>query len=232
MTAKATAYSSVHAKLREDIFSGELKSGSKLTVATLAKRYGVSPMPIRAALQELRGEGLVDGEPRRGAKVRPLDADFVENLFDLRITVLDLLYRRCVRYITNADIERIEEIQNDLESASKRHDFEAVRKINYQFHRAIHDIANNPEAARVIERNWILLDALRGEFGFREGRIDAMNENHRLIIEALRHRDASKAYQLQRQSSERAKDELIELVNHRSRIQQGSSASDQYRNSY
>lgn len=215
MMNKTTAYSWVRSKLREDIFSGALKPGSKLTVSALAERYGVSPMPIRAALQELRGEGLIDGEPRRGAKVRPLDADFVENLFDLRIAVLALLYRRCVRFITNADIERIEEIQDALEAASAARDFEAIRRINYGFHCAIHFIANNPEAAQVIERNWILIDALRAQLGFLEGRLEAMNENHRRIIEALRQRDAEKAFDLQRRSSERAKSELIKLLHRR-----------------
>jgi DNA-binding GntR family transcriptional regulator len=212
MQTKTTAYSRAYHKLREEIFSGELKPGSKLTVSMLSQRYGVGTMPIRAALQELRGEGLIIGQPQRGAMVRPLDAQFVENLFDLRIAVLTLLYRRCVRFITNADLEDIEEVQTRLEAASNRGDFENVRRINYEFHRTIHRIAQNPEAANVIERNWILIDALRAQFGFGDGRVDAMNKNHRLIIAALYERDGAKAFELQRSSSEKAKAELVRLV--------------------
>ncbi len=212
MSEKATAYTQIRDRLRADIFAGLLKPGSKLTVAMLAKRYGVSPMPIRAALQELRGQGLITGEPRRAARVRTLDAEFVDNVFDLRIAVLKLLYERCVRFITNDDIEKVERIQDALEAATVEGDLQQIRRINHAFHTEIYRIANNPEAAEVMERNWILVDVLRAQFGYGPGRIDDLNRSHRGIIEALRRRDAKAAFELQRLSSERARRELISLV--------------------
>ena len=207
-----TVNSEVCSRLRDDIFAGVLSPGEKLTVSTLAKRYGVSPMPVRVALQELQGEGLISGEPNRGARVRVIDAEFVENVFDLRIAVLELLFHKCVRFISNADIERIETIQTQLEEAASSGDLDQVRLINRTFHSAIHAIARNPEAKMVVERNWILVDALRYKLGFREGRVREMNETHRSIIEALKRRDGQRAFALQKQSSELAKTELIDLV--------------------
>ena len=62
--------------LRDDIISGSLPFGSRLRIDELATRYGVSHMPIREALRELHGEGLVVIEPNRGARVRSIDLSF------------------------------------------------------------------------------------------------------------------------------------------------------------
>jgi len=76
----------IQQRIRDDILAGELAFGTRITTAELAQRYGVSQMPIREALRELRGEGLVTMEPNRGARVRAIDPDFVGNIFDIRKT--------------------------------------------------------------------------------------------------------------------------------------------------
>ena len=42
---------------------GALRFGERITMDALASRYGVSHMPVREALRELQGEGLVQIEP-------------------------------------------------------------------------------------------------------------------------------------------------------------------------
>lgn len=212
MDDRSTAHTLVCERIREEIFSGELPPGCRLTVASLAKRYRFSPMPIRTALQELRGQGLVTGEPRRGAKVRSVDAEFVSNVYDLRMAVLQLIYVRCVRFITNADIEELEGIQAELDEAAGRDDVTAVRHWNHVYHRAISRIARNPEAADVIERNWGLVDAMRSQYGFGPGRMRDANEIHHKVIGALRQRDAETAFEWARLSAERSRDDLVVLV--------------------
>ena len=56
---------SIQQRIREDIVSGQLPFGARVTIDELATRYGVSHMPIREALRELHGEGLVMMEPNR-----------------------------------------------------------------------------------------------------------------------------------------------------------------------
>ena len=57
-------------RIRDDIIGWALRFGQRITIDALATRYGVSHMPVREALRELRGEGLVVIEPNRGARVR------------------------------------------------------------------------------------------------------------------------------------------------------------------
>jgi DNA-binding GntR family transcriptional regulator len=207
-----TLYSDIANKLTREIFVGALKPGQKLVVAELEKAFGVSSMPIRAAIQELRAVGLVVGEPNHGVRVRAVDAEYIENAFDLRIAILDLIFRRCVRFITNADIELIEQIQDEMEESVRQSKLDLARECNLRFHRKVHETARNPEAAAVVERNWILIDALRSQYGYTPERLEQVNRSHRAIIEALKRRDADAAFESQRRSSKQARDELIEMV--------------------
>ena len=70
--AASTAIVSVAQRIRDDIVAGRLAFGDRLTIDALANRYEVSHMPVREALRELQGDGLVVIEPNRGARVRTI----------------------------------------------------------------------------------------------------------------------------------------------------------------
>ena len=70
--------------LREKILSGEFKAGESLRQAALATELNVSRIPVREALLQLEGEGLVVFEPHKGATVTELNAKHVDELFELR----------------------------------------------------------------------------------------------------------------------------------------------------
>src|SRR3712207_3392027 len=63
-------YVRVREQLRTDILQGVFAPGERIKIAELSKRYGVSQMPVREALQMLQGEGLVTIAPNKGASIR------------------------------------------------------------------------------------------------------------------------------------------------------------------
>src|SRR5690349_25097652 len=58
--------------LREAILDGTLQGGQPLRQEELASKFGLSRGPIREALRQLEGEGLIVFYPYRGAVVSPL----------------------------------------------------------------------------------------------------------------------------------------------------------------
>ncbi len=102
-------------RIRDDIIEGTLQFGGRVTIDALATRYGVSHMPVREALRELRGEGLVVIEPNRGARVRTVDVSFVENLFETRTAIEVMMVRRAAARCTPHDIAEIRAIEQVLE---------------------------------------------------------------------------------------------------------------------
>ena len=86
----AAALSTVDAltqSLRERILGGELKPGTPLREEALSGEYEVARHSLRSALRTLQGEGIVQIEPNRGARVKSLSPDDVRGLSELRMAL-------------------------------------------------------------------------------------------------------------------------------------------------
>src|SRR3954466_11500682 len=147
-------------RIRDDIVSGALPFGSRITLDQLAARYSVGHMPVREALRQLEGEGLVVLTPNRGARVRAVDIDFVRNIFDLRIAIEAILPRRAAERIESVQVAWLRSIQDDFETRAKKRDFKEWLMLNRNFHNVITEAAHNPEAENVLQRHWRVIAAL------------------------------------------------------------------------
>jgi len=74
----------ITARIREKILTGVYPPGSALLQDVIAAEFGVSKIPVREALVQLRAEGLVDVFAHRGFQVRPLSSTEVDEVFHLR----------------------------------------------------------------------------------------------------------------------------------------------------
>lgn len=70
------------AAIRESILDLSLSPGTRLDDKALLGRFGVGRTPAREALNRLVSEGLVEIEHNRGAFVRPLDIETIQQFFD------------------------------------------------------------------------------------------------------------------------------------------------------
>ena len=66
------------------ILDGTYPAGTRLKELTLAREFGVSQAPIREALRELEGSGLVKSERYRGTRVRGADYQEMRESYELR----------------------------------------------------------------------------------------------------------------------------------------------------
>jgi DNA-binding GntR family transcriptional regulator len=209
---RRTAPDRVSERLRADILAGAFPPGARLVVAALARRYGTSAMPIRAALQELQGHGLVTQHPHQGARVRAIDAEWIENVYELRGAVLGILLPRCVRFACDADLDAIARLDAAFREAVGTGDLPRILDSNRRFHHAIYALARNPEALEVMDRTWLLVDALRMRLGFGPRRLASVLKTHAEMLTALRKRDATKATTLFQSASNAAKHDLVALA--------------------
>src|SRR5829696_1672199 len=94
--------------LREDILRGTIPPGQPLRQEELARRFGVSRLPVRDALLRLEAEGLVVVFPNRGAFVVSLSAAEVREIYDLRVLLEGDVLERAVPRVATADWRRID----------------------------------------------------------------------------------------------------------------------------
>src|ERR1700759_1624817 len=75
---------SVMERLREAILGGLVGAGERLDEVQLSKTLSVSRTPVRAALQALAGEGLLDYAPNRGFTVREFPLPAIIDAYEIR----------------------------------------------------------------------------------------------------------------------------------------------------
>jgi DNA-binding GntR family transcriptional regulator len=183
---------SVYEMIREDIISARLASNERLKVADLAERYGTSTNPIREALQQLRGEGFVLMEPNRGARVRPIDADFVRDIIEIEIMIEAALTRWFVSIANDADIVELEAIQSEIEQ-NNFEDRLRHGQLDTRFHQFIYDRHYNRHAAELWWKHREILRAISRRFPTSLSRRVSVLREHRELIECIRAQDADGA---------------------------------------
>ena len=135
--------------VRRRIFDGSYAAGAYVRLDQLAAELGVSVTPVREALFELKAEGLLDQQPRRGFVVRPVTHRDVTDVSNVQAYLGGELTARAAVGITEAQLRELEQIQTDLEGAYAADDGERAVRLNHEFHRAINVAA---DSAREVQR--------------------------------------------------------------------------------
>src|SRR5215468_3052499 len=93
-------------KIRDAILDDVFKPGDWLPKLDLAKRFEVSRSPVREALLALEKEGTVIMSPYKGAIVKPLSAEEVLDIADLRLALISLGLKPAYRHLSPADFDQ------------------------------------------------------------------------------------------------------------------------------
>ncbi|MGI9505666.1 MAG: GntR family transcriptional regulator [Geminicoccaceae bacterium] len=190
---RATNYARVRDVLRADIINAVFQPGDRLKIAELSTRYAVSANPIREALQQLQGEGLVEMQPNKGARVRALDFDVLHDWIEVREAMEVFFARRFVELASDRDMTRLQLIQDGLETAAASPDMHMVQVKNSEFHTSIHRVSRNREAIAIINKNTNLVRALRLRVGFGDKRLGIIVDQHRALMKAFETKNAEQA---------------------------------------
>jgi DNA-binding GntR family transcriptional regulator len=95
-------------RLKEDLANGTIAAGEPIKQTVLARRYGVSPTPVREALRTLQADGLISYSPHKGASVRELKPEAAQDLYRLRAGAESAAAEMAVQRITKAGLQRLE----------------------------------------------------------------------------------------------------------------------------
>ena len=188
--AKSGEGSSVYALLRQNILSGRLTGNERLKVSTLAARYQTSTNPIRQALQQLRGEGLVTITPHRGARVRTIDEDFVRDIYEVEAVIEPYLVRSFVSQCSGEDIAQLDAVQSEIERLNFT-DPDQHSRLDSLFHITMYRRGDSRSAIALWWKHREILHAINVDLGSSLRRqCDVITEHRDLITE---HRDLIQA---------------------------------------
>jgi DNA-binding GntR family transcriptional regulator len=192
----ASLHEEVATRLRSMVFERTLVPGEWIDELSLARDWQISRTPLREALKVLAAEGLVTLVPRQGCKVTQLSEDDADELFP----VLALLEGRCafeaVRKATPADVKALRRLHEVLEKHAAAHNVDGYYRAKHEFHTKVQALADNRWLDRATTDLRTFLRLLRGRQLHWPGRMRASIEEHRVLIDAIEQRDASRAEQV------------------------------------
>lgn len=207
-----TDYNRLRDLIRSDIVNDRLKAGSRLKIRELAKRYETSAIPVREALQQLQGEGIVNFVANRGASVRTIDKEFVRDIYEIRGMVEPFLARWFVRHHKDTDLERLEAIQLEFDAAVAAGAWSKLRDLNREFHGICYRGHYNQEAVAIAYKHNDLITALADRFPRSRARAEAVCREHWAIIDAIRAHDEAKTAKVVEAHVRRSGEHLIERM--------------------
>jgi DNA-binding GntR family transcriptional regulator len=185
----------IEAQISRLIIEGEFGPGDRLKLSDLAQRFGVSQMPVREALWKLEGSGLVRNLPNRGAVVRNVDEQHIENVYELRAAIEMMLIERVVARVTSTDLVRIDSARAALEVAVTKGGPREILAADRAFHNTINQIAGNDLAMETLAGSLPLIQSMRLRVGFAPERLQEMLNEHASIVAAIREGDGRLAAQ-------------------------------------
>lgn len=176
------------------ILDGTYAAGTQLKELSLAREFNVSQTPIREALRELEGSGLVTNERFRGTRVRGADSAEMRESYELR----RMLEVRCVSLAAPYSKELLahfEEYLAEMETAVKDDDSERYIDAALRFHRRLVEGSRNRTFLSVWDS---LLWDVRGRIALRrltdQGHsLRSLADSHGELMNCLRAQDTEGA---------------------------------------
>ena len=148
---KATAVEAVIAAIVDGVKEGRYAPGQRLVEADLTKELGVSRGPLREALGRLAAEGVLEIEPYRGAVVRRLTDDDLDDLFQVREVLEGEAARLAAQHVDDGDNRaRVEAAMRTAEELRTRGDVAAYIDENTRFHDLVLEMSGSRLLGRLV----------------------------------------------------------------------------------
>jgi DNA-binding GntR family transcriptional regulator len=185
--------------LRAAVISGELRPGVVYSAPSLATQFGVSATPVREAMLDLAGEGLVDVVRNKGFRVTALSEKDLDELSELRALIEVPTVRRIAEAGVPADVlAALRPLAAEIESAAARGDLIAHVAADMDFHLRLLALAGNAHLVETVRS----LRARSRIYGLRSladrGALVPSAHEHAELLDLLAARDAAGAERLMR----------------------------------
>lgn len=196
--------------IREAILKGTLGPGDPIRQEVFARTAGTSRAPVREALLQLEGEGLVTVVPHVGARVTSLDSGELIELYKIRESLEPMLVGESVPHLTKADLDRLTSLAEQMEGGV------ADRELWLELDRSFH-LLSYSGAMRLPRAQEIVRDLWNRSHHYRRlqvrsldrGRFEAVHLEHRLIVYALEHERTKEAGAITRSHIRRTRHDLL-----------------------
>jgi len=179
-------------RLRAMIVEGVLAAGQKVPERELCEKLGVSRTPMREALKVLAADGLLALEPNRGARVRAITLEELEEVFPLMGALEALAGELACSRISPAQLNQIRQNHEAMLICYQASDMPGYFAHNQRIHELIMESAGNRTLSDMYRSLAVRVRRARYLANMSAERWQQAVEEHEQILLALEARDSPK----------------------------------------
>lgn len=220
--------------LRDRIATGAYPPGTFLSENSLSAELALSRTPLRAAIERLQSEGVLERRPRIGTFVRIIDPEELQEIYDIRLHLETLAAARAASQISADELSCLRALADEM--ASTAAEIRAAESAGTSAHDSISrliaaDMTFHQVLAWASGNRWIhrILDGmhvLSRFFGLHRHAYSAevaeqIGAGHAVVVEALARRDAEEAAAALRTHLQTSREQSMSYITPNPRTEHG-----------
>ncbi|MEV0570440.1 GntR family transcriptional regulator [Dactylosporangium sp. NPDC050588] len=210
-----TVADAVADELRRRLLTGQYQGGEQLRDTELAQEFGVARPTVRAAVQMLVADGLLERGRGRSAQVRSFTAEDAIDLYRLRRPVEAVAVEMVVAQIRPLD--GVESAMRAFAALDDTVSWDVVADHDVAFHRAVFLAAGSPRLLRTFDEVSAELRLLIAQLRPTYRSVSDLAHEHELLLVALRAGDVTQALAAWNEHFHGSEQFFLDLIQERAR---------------
>ena len=187
-TAPLPDHEVTYRKARDLILFGELLPGEAVTIQGIVDRLGTGITPAREAIRRLTAEGALRASDNRRLMVPELTIEQLQELTYACTGIEPQIARLAAVGMEPADIDTLEQIDEEVNTALAAGDIRAYLRHNHRFHWTLYAHSEAEILMATAASHWLRVGpSLR--VMVKQARTDPLPDMHEVAIQALRDGD-------------------------------------------
>jgi DNA-binding GntR family transcriptional regulator len=187
--SRVTLPDEIYRRIKNMILDGGLVPGESVTIQGLASAFGVSAMPVREALQRLTTERALTVISGRSVGIPELHSTRLRDLTRVRMEIESIAAEWATPNVSAADRALLQKTVDLMAVAAETGDTHAYVRSNHDFHFGVYRASGSETLLTTIEGLWLQVSPYF-HLLHSSGNYVAANEEHKLILKAIRTGDA------------------------------------------
>lgn len=212
MERMKTIKEQVYEVLKREILDGSYKPGERIQELQVAKRLNVSRSPVREAIKELIGEGLLEYVPNKSITVKKLSITEINEIFDFRNITERYAIEKTVINLDREIEERLGRMKSDLMRLHHDKDIHLYCRVDSEFHSFLIESSGNRLLYKVVSNVMALIEQFRIISLRSPQRFEDSVGEHVSIIDFILNKDAEAACRVCSNHLDLARNEIISYL--------------------
>lgn len=196
--------------IKQMILNGELNMGDRIVETRVAKDLGISQTPVREAIRQLCGEGILIVVPNKGPMVRTFDLKDVYEIYSLRSVTEGMAIRLATFNAADEDIESLKQFYEEMRRKVDDSTVDTLLSDSLHIHQTIMKLSNHSRLIETYDSIAFQISMVNRILGNESTKRKEV-EQHQELVEALASRDPEHAEKTMRRHIYRSYGEYVQL---------------------